>query len=202
MNPRNLLNLKLFLLLVILAQFGFPLTVYGPFWEGLYMVFYAGMLVFGIAVARQREQPIWPNLILVIFVLIFAGGVVADPADPRLSLGMYLSIGLFLFSITLTLLKLIFQRRAADGTDMPVTLQEKETPECPASFVLHAVAIICPSTTPPNRPGWSCSTIWCSSPSSFRSAICSATIWIRRAFSRSWCCSRRCGGYGRTSLGI
>ncbi|MFT0139220.1 potassium channel family protein [Alcanivoracaceae bacterium MT1] len=113
-----MLNLKLFLLLVILAQFGFPLTAYGPFWEGLYMVFYAGMLVFGITVARQREQPIWPNLILVIFVLAFAGGVVANPADPVLSLGMYLSIGLFLFSIMLTLLKLIFQRRAADGTEL------------------------------------------------------------------------------------
>ncbi|RNL85013.1 potassium channel family protein [Halostreptopolyspora alba] len=112
-------NLGLFLLALLLLQFGFPVTFYGPWWTGMYMLLYAAMIVFGI-LATHGERGSLASAVLVTPVFLTFGVWVAfdqDNADARL--GMLASLGVFQLVLMYALVKVMFGGRGAPrGLDL------------------------------------------------------------------------------------
>lgn len=111
-------NLKIFLLAVLLVQFGSPITLYGRLWIGAYILMQVAMVLFGILTVRAERQPVAPVLILAVAVLTFGAWFSLDPSSAPATLGVNLAVGLFMLSLVLFLLKFIFGERRASELDL------------------------------------------------------------------------------------
>ncbi|MBB4932187.1 voltage-gated potassium channel Kch [Lipingzhangella halophila] len=106
-------NLGFFLLALLLLQFGFPMTFYGPWWTGLYMLLYAAMVVFGILVTHGERDRLAPALLVTPVFLAFGVWVAFDQANTDARLGMLASLGVFQLVLMHSLVRAMFRSRGA-----------------------------------------------------------------------------------------
>ncbi|WP_046471193.1 potassium channel family protein [Allosalinactinospora lopnorensis] len=111
-------NLGAFLMVLILLQFGFPVTLYGDWWTGLYMLLYAWMVVSGILTVRDERDRLVPLLVITPVFLVFGIWVAFDQQNEDARLGMLVSLGLFQVGLAYSLGKFIFRRSGAPGADL------------------------------------------------------------------------------------
>lgn len=103
----------LWILLAVLAtlQFGYPITFYGQVWTGLYMLAYAGMILFGIRVVHQEQVAITPFVAL---AAVMAGAglwFTFDQGSRTAQVAMLSSVGAFQLALLVSLFVLIVSPR-------------------------------------------------------------------------------------------
>ncbi|MEV2277282.1 ion channel [Nocardiopsis sp. NPDC049922] len=113
-------NLGLFLLFVVLLQFGYPLTLHGPGWTALYMLLYAGMIVFGLRVVHDERDRVLPVLVIGVVLAFFALWVAVDPQYRVALLGLFATLSAFQVGVVYSLLKFVYWRSAAHSLDVIV----------------------------------------------------------------------------------
>lgn len=103
----------LWVLLVVLAvlQFGYPVTFYGQVWTGLYMLAYAGMILFGIRVVHQEQVRIAPFVGLAILMAASGLWFTIDQGNPTAQAAMLASVGAFQLALLVSLFLLILSPR-------------------------------------------------------------------------------------------
>ncbi|WP_207782275.1 potassium channel family protein [Phytoactinopolyspora limicola] len=106
------------LVVAVLLQFGYPITLYGELWTGLYMILYAGMIFFGVLVVREEGQRVGGFLVLgsvfAVFGIWFAFAQHSEPV----TLAMLGSVAAFMLALVLSLLRFVFRRGQAVGVDL------------------------------------------------------------------------------------
>lgn len=107
-------NLGAFLGLIVLLQFGWPLTSLGTGWSVAYMPLWAGMLLVGVLLARSEDQHMWPYLVLGAVFTVAGLGVAFDVGPVALA-GMYGAAALFQLALITVLLRRILDRATDDG---------------------------------------------------------------------------------------
>ncbi|MPY96604.1 MAG: two pore domain potassium channel family protein [Actinophytocola sp.] len=108
-------NLAILLGFIVLLQFGYPVTLYGEIWVGLYMLLYAGMICYGILIVREEGQHSAAILTIgAVFVVFGVWYSFAQHSTP-VTLGMLLSVAAFMLALMISLLRFIFRRSDASG---------------------------------------------------------------------------------------
>jgi voltage-gated potassium channel Kch len=116
-------NLGFFLLAVALLQFGYPVSLYGAWWHAVYLLLYAGMIVFGLRILRDEGEwlaPVYPVTAVFVFFGVWNG--IQRESDTA-QLGMFLSVTVFQLLLMLSLLRFIFRRAHAATRDRPRNLE-------------------------------------------------------------------------------
>ncbi|WP_084529993.1 potassium channel family protein [Nocardia crassostreae] len=111
-------SLALLLVIVILLQFGYPITLCGEWWTALYMLLYVGMVFYGTAVTREASER--GNLIVPLGV-IFLGLAVwftIDQKSRAATLSMLIAVSVFMLALLITLGRFVFRRRNAVSLDL------------------------------------------------------------------------------------
>ena len=85
-------NIGLFLALVVLVQFGYPITVHGRGWLLLYQSFYALMFVSGGFIARERPWQLWLNAASAATFFVFNLWYVAAPENDAANIAAYFAL--------------------------------------------------------------------------------------------------------------
>lgn len=104
-------HLLQFMVALVVLQFGYPVSLYGPVWLGLYLVGYVAMVLFGISIARSEERPLPAYNVLAVFV-IASGGWYAFQQGSDVALAvMLLAVGMFQFALLILLFRMILDAR-------------------------------------------------------------------------------------------
>ncbi|NEE04730.1 ion channel [Phytoactinopolyspora halotolerans] len=111
-------NLGLLLFFVIILQFGQPVTMYGELWTGLYMLLYAAMIFFGIRLVRHERQPLSIVATVGIAFVAFGTWFSFDQEHRTATLGMLVSLTVFMLMLVIALTMFIFRRSHAAGVDL------------------------------------------------------------------------------------
>ncbi|WP_461110610.1 potassium channel family protein [Streptomyces calidiresistens] len=111
-------DLALLLLVIAVLQFGYPISLYGPGWNALYMVLYAGMIVFGLRTVRTEGHHMSPVVGVALVFACFAGWSVVDRANTVAELGRHLSVALFQLALIASLVLFVFRRHHRPGPEL------------------------------------------------------------------------------------
>lgn len=106
-------NLRVFLIAVVLVQFGFPITLYGRLWTSVYILMQVAMVVFGVLTVRSEGERVAPVFVPGVVALAFGGWFSLDPDSSARTLGVNLAVGLFMLALVLYLLRFIASRVTA-----------------------------------------------------------------------------------------
>lgn len=104
-------QLALFLGIVLLMQFGYPISLYGPLGTVLYLLGYAAMIAFGIRVVGGARHQRRPYLLLGGFVVLASGWFAFQQDNSAAELLMLISVGLFQLALLLRLFDRILHAR-------------------------------------------------------------------------------------------
>lgn len=108
-------QLILFLAALVLMQFGYPVSLYGPVWLALYLLGFVAMVLFGVSIARSEQQRLHAYNGLAVLVIV-AGGWYAIQQGSQVALTiMLLCVGMFQLALLLLLFRMIFNARK-EGT--------------------------------------------------------------------------------------
>ncbi|MFV0260064.1 MAG: potassium channel family protein [Acidimicrobiales bacterium] len=112
-----------FLLLALTAlQFGYPITLHGRVWSGVYMAAYGALGIFGIRVIEEGEDedvPRSPFIGLAVLMGAAAAWFTANQHDVVAQTLMLLSVGLFQLALVVTLARYILRsHRAGRGSSL------------------------------------------------------------------------------------
>lgn len=108
-------QLILFLAALVLMQFGYPVSLYGPLWLALYLLGFVAMVLFGVSIARSERQRLHAYNGLAVLVIV-AGGWYAIQQGSQVALTiMLLCVGMFQLALLLLLFRMIFNARK-EGT--------------------------------------------------------------------------------------
>ncbi|MGH8794178.1 MAG: potassium channel family protein [Stackebrandtia sp.] len=113
-------DLGLLLLFVVLLQFGYPVTLYGDLWTGLYMLLYAGMVFFGLLAVRDERQRVVYVLPLGAIFVVFGVWYSFAQHDVAATLGMLASSAAFMFALMVSLMRFVFLRNERAGLELVV----------------------------------------------------------------------------------
>lgn len=108
-------NLAILLGFIVLLQFGYPITLHGELWTGLYMLLYAGMIFYGILVVREEGQHSAVILTIGTVFVVFGVWYAFAQHSIAVTLGMLLSVAAFMLALMISLLRFIFRRSSATG---------------------------------------------------------------------------------------
>lgn len=111
-------TLVLLLCFVALLQFGYPITLHGTWWAALYMLLYAGMIVFGLLVVRGERDHVLPGLVVGAAFVFFGLWVARDPGHTTALTGMFVTVALFQAGIMYSLLKFVYRRSESPGPEL------------------------------------------------------------------------------------
>lgn len=117
-RPRHNRDLAAFLLIVVLLQFGYPVSLYGPWWNGCYLLLYAGMLVFGIRALRQQGHRTLPVYVLAVPFVAFGLWTGIDDDNPTARLGTLLLVAALQLVLMASLLRFVFRGRSTPGPQL------------------------------------------------------------------------------------
>lgn len=92
-------------------QFGYPISLYGPWWMALYLLGYAAMITFGIRVVGAGRRQQVPYLILGGFVVLASGWFAFQQDNAAAQLLMLCSVGLFQLALLVRLFERILHAR-------------------------------------------------------------------------------------------
>jgi hypothetical protein len=112
-------NLAALLTVVALLQFGYPVSLYGLFWNACYLLLYAGMLVFGIRMLRAEGHRTLPVYVLAVPFAGFGLWSGIDRDDTTARLGLLLLVAAFQLLLMGSLLVFIFRRGRRGGGPEP-----------------------------------------------------------------------------------
>lgn len=108
-------NLAILLGFIVLLQFGYPITLHGEVWAGLYMLLYAGMICYGILIVREEGQHIGSMLTLGAVFAFFGVWYAFAQHSTAVTLGMLVSVAAFMLTLMVSLMRFIFRRSTATG---------------------------------------------------------------------------------------
>ena len=109
--------LGLFLALIIVLQFGYPLTYLGRPWFLGYQVLYALMFVSGSFAASEGKAQLRINLLSAVVFFAFSVWYAVEPDNPWANLAAYASILPFQLSVIYSLLRFVqLQERVTTNT--------------------------------------------------------------------------------------
>lgn len=108
-------SLTAFLALIVLLQFGWPVTAHGTVWSVLYMPLWAVMLLVGVLIARSEHQTLWPYVVLGVVFTVSGVGLVLGAGNRVAAFGMYGAAALFVAGLIGVLLRRILDRSSDDG---------------------------------------------------------------------------------------
>ncbi|WP_232832211.1 potassium channel family protein [Nocardiopsis sp. FIRDI 009] len=113
-------NLGLFLLFVVMLQFGYPMTLQGQGWTLLYTLLYVGMIGFGLLVVRDQRDRVLPVLLVGVALVFFALWVALDPLRSVALLGLLATLFAFQVGVVYSLLKFVYRRSPAHSLNVIV----------------------------------------------------------------------------------
>ncbi|MCY9784476.1 potassium channel family protein [Nocardiopsis sp. EMB25] len=113
-------NLGLFLLFVVMLQFGYPMTLQGQGWTLLYTLLYVGMIGFGLLVVRDQRDRVLPVLVVGVALTFFALWVAVDPLRGVALLGLFSTLFAFQSGVVYSLLKFVYRRSPARSLNVIV----------------------------------------------------------------------------------
>lgn len=96
---------------VVALQFGYPITYYGDGWTALYMVAYAGMMLFGVRVAAEEDQHLRVFYVLAGCAVIGGTWFAFQQHEPAAQLTMLITMGLFQLALLIQLARMILHAR-------------------------------------------------------------------------------------------
>ncbi|WP_304454677.1 potassium channel family protein [Nocardiopsis sp. YSL2] len=102
----------------MLLQFGYPITLHGAGWAALYMLLYAGMIVFGLLVVRGERDHVLPGIAVGAAFVFFGLWVAWDPGHPTALTGMFVTVALFQGGVMYSLLKFVYRRSSTPGLEL------------------------------------------------------------------------------------
>lgn len=105
-------NLWLFLGLVVLMQFGYPITLRGTVPNMIYMAGYAVMIWFGLNLVREERVRLAPFIVLAGFTVIGGGWFSLDQTSRLALLAMLASVGLFQTALLASTFRFLVRPRA------------------------------------------------------------------------------------------
>ncbi|WP_278314699.1 potassium channel family protein [Lolliginicoccus levis] len=108
-------KLGLLLAFVVLLQFGYPLTHYGEWWTAAYLLFYGGMIFFGVQVVRGRGRACTPTMVVGLLFAAFALWFALAQHSTVAYAGMLLSVGTFMLLLIVELMAFVFRRSNSGG---------------------------------------------------------------------------------------
>ncbi|WP_306362213.1 potassium channel family protein [Nocardia sp. CC227C] len=156
-RPRNS---ALLLAFVVALQFGYPFTLYGQWQTALYMLLYAGMVFFGIAVVRDDNQHVLPTLVLGVVFIVLAAWFSIDQHSRSATLAMLFSVASFMSALIVALLRFIFRAGSRVGSELIMgavivylVLGGLFGALCAAMEILHPGSFTDP-VTPGESPQW------------------------------------------------
>ncbi len=85
----------MFLAIIIGLQFGYPMTLNGPPLSSIYMLGYAGMIYFGLAMLKQGRLSIAPFAGLGVITAVSATWFTSDQSNPAALATMLAMVGMF-----------------------------------------------------------------------------------------------------------
>ncbi|GAB3478335.1 hypothetical protein [Nocardiopsis coralliicola] len=74
---------------VVLLQFGYPVTEYGRFWFGLYLLAYAALVAIGTALVRESRVRVGGLAVAAGTLLGFGAWTAADPGSDPARIGLF-----------------------------------------------------------------------------------------------------------------
>lgn len=111
-------NLGLLLFFIILLQFGYPITLHGRVLTSMYMLLYVGMILFGILTVREEGHRLTVIGPLAGVFVVFGAWFTFAQEHRDATLGMLLSLAAFMLALMVSLMRFIFRRARAAGTDL------------------------------------------------------------------------------------
>lgn len=111
-------TLAALLLIVVVLQFGYPITGYGPTWTAAYMVLYAAMMGFGILSVRVEGEVVAPMVAATAIFLVAGTWFSLAQNNTTATVAMLTSVALSMAALIFALLRFVFKRSDAPGFDL------------------------------------------------------------------------------------
>ncbi|GHC99842.1 potassium channel family protein [Zhihengliuella salsuginis] len=110
--------LALMLAFAVVLQFGYPVTLHGELWTGLYMALYGGMLFFALLIVHEQGRGLLP-FVLLGAVSTTVGIVYSfNQRNETITVVMLFTVALFMAVIIGKLGVFLFRRQRADGLSL------------------------------------------------------------------------------------
>lgn len=104
------MRLGAFLGFVVLLQFGYPVTLHGPVWTGLYLVAYVGVVLSGVVLVRGAHDRIAPAAATGAALLCCAAWVGATGDGGAALVSMFAAGAAFQLALMYSLLRFVYRR--------------------------------------------------------------------------------------------
>ncbi|MGB3684271.1 MAG: ion channel [Ornithinimicrobium sp.] len=115
---RRTKTLSALLLIVVVLQFGYPITGYGAWWTVAYMVLYAAMLGFGILSVHVEDEVVAPMVAVTAIFLVAGTWFSLAQESTTATVAMLTSVALSMAALIFALLRFVFKRSSAPGFDL------------------------------------------------------------------------------------
>ncbi|MCP3013259.1 potassium channel family protein [Nocardiopsis dassonvillei] len=109
-GPGRPVRLGVFLGFVVLLQFGYPVTLHGPVWTGLYLVAYVGVVLSGVVLVRGAHDRIAPTAATGAALLCCAAWAGATGGGGASLVSMFAAGAAFQLALMYSLLRFVYRR--------------------------------------------------------------------------------------------
>lgn len=108
-------SLALMLAFAVVLQFGYPVTLHGELWTGLYMALYGGMLFFALLIVHEQGRGLLPFVVLGAVSTTIGIVYSFNQHNATVTVIMLFAVALFMGAIIGKLGVFLFRRQRADG---------------------------------------------------------------------------------------
>jgi len=115
-------NLWLFLGVVVLMQFGYPITLWGRVPTMIYTAGYAGMIYFGLNLVRDEKVRLVPFVVLAGLTTLGGGWFSLDQSSRLALAAMLASVGLFQLALLTSTFRFLVRPRAGTTVSQLILL--------------------------------------------------------------------------------
>ncbi|RZU63606.1 ion channel [Zhihengliuella halotolerans] len=111
-------SLALMLAFAVVLQFGYPATLHGELWTGLYMALYGGMLFFALLIVHEQGRGLLPFVVLGAVSTTIGIVYSFNQHNATVTVIMLFAVALFMGAIIGKLGVFLFRRQRADGLSL------------------------------------------------------------------------------------
>ncbi|UFU07444.1 potassium channel family protein [Ruania halotolerans] len=115
---RRTRTLGTLLTLIVVLQFGYPISGLGPAWTAVYMAAYAAMLGFGIVTVRDESGRLIPMVAATVVFLVCGTWFSFAQHSVHATVAMLTSVALSMAVLIYALLRFVFRRERAPGVNL------------------------------------------------------------------------------------